>query len=490
SIQKEILDGHVKFHLVERISSGMSFVGVLLAVSAVFASVIASILAERIFKDRSRGLKSWSPRFYIMQVHITVTQLALSCCSWVIVHSVIYAGETKARSDDLSEMLSDWNGCPGWFGVWTSTQYCYVAVRVVQGWAAGLLVKEFSTVTKSIVTTLVYIFVVELEDPLMGGRWHFQDRRVPSIMLCAILILSAIIFQTGRINLKVIQQAANLGASGLNAGAVPMGPAALAVAFPSSGSELPLQDSGDGATSQVGGQAPLSKRISWLSTWRQLVRTYALIVLYIVADAVRNLTLAKALNSTRINPNSMSLVIYMLGIGVASLLTLYTDGREALKRAFHVGKIMRCMPAGFMFALTTTLMNMAYSQGMSAALALVLGKFYTPVAALGARWVLNKFYMWLEYAAIAILTLASMTFGYLKAFDTASGEKPSLSTLGPTLLVLGAATAAAFNSLITERILKGETVPFHMQKVRLDAASIIATVGLIPSVGWLSERPQ
>lgn len=60
-------------------------------------------------------------------------------------------------------------------------------------------------------------------------------------------------------------------------------------------------------------------------------------------------------------------------------------------------------------------MNMAYSQGIDAALALVLGRVYIPVAAVGARCVLGKFYMWLEYAAIGILTLATVAFGYLKA---------------------------------------------------------------------------
>lgn len=221
--------------------------------------------------------------------------------------------------------------------------------------------------------------------------------------------------------------------------------------------------------------------------WRSLLLTYSLILVYIVFDAVRNLVLQKALAATAINSNSMGLMIYVIGAFLASALTLYTDGLEGLKQAWSPRKILRCLPAGFLFALTTMLSNMAYSLGMSAALALVLGKFYTPVAAVGARWVLGKYYMWLEYVAIAILTLASVVFGYLQVFGPDVKQKSGLAAM---MLVLGAATTAAFNSLITEKILKGEQVSFHLQKVRLDVSSIISTIVLIPLVGLITSRPQ
>merc|ERR1719296_88215 len=58
------------------------------------------------------------------------------------------------------------------------------------------------------------------------------------------------------------------------------------------------------------------------------------------------------------------------------------------------------------------------------------------------------------------------------------------------MLVLGSAAASAFASLATEQVLKGETVPFHLQKVRLDAGSILSTLALIPFLGLLAGRPQ
>lgn len=249
---------------------------------------------------------------------------------------------------------------------------------------------------------------------------------------------------------------------------------------------------------------------------------------------------------------------------VASILTLSKDGCTGLRRAWHFRQVIACIPAGFLFAFSTALQNMAFSQGMNTALALVLGKFYILVAAIGARWVRGKFYMWLEYVAIAILTLALVTFGYLQAFDIASGV-PSLSSLTSMILMICSAAIAAVNSLITERILRGvtieahfhpgsigldidwsncqvigidhggqarlqgiqvgmlvdridgvvhsaemlsrcivgefdytvafkkgnlEEVPFRMQKIRLDVASVLSSLVLIPVIGLITVEPQ
>jgi len=135
-------------------------------------------------------------------------------------------------------------------------------------------------------------------------------------------------------------------------------------------------------------------------------------------------------------------------------------------------------------------MNMAYSRGISAALALILGRVYIPVAATGARCVLGKLYMWLEYAAIGILTLSTVVFGYLKAFDITDDSSQSDGKLFAGLLVMASATTAAFNSLLTEKLLKDEQVEFHLQKIRLDIASSISALGLIPVIGAITTRVQ
>ena len=55
---------------------------------------------------------------------------------------------------------------------------------------------------------------------------------------------------------------------------------------------------------------------------------------------------------------------------------------------------------------------------------------------------------------------------------------------------LGSAITAAFNSLLTERILKNDKARYHVQKVRLDASGLVAAIAFVPIIGLISERPQ
>ncbi|CAJ1371423.1 unnamed protein product [Effrenium voratum] len=452
------------YHPLDRLKSSFTPAGFSLLVCAVILSVTGSIFAERIYKHKSRGLTWWQGRFYIMKVHIDVTSLLLSLLLWGISHLLV------GREDAFSDWFAMWSSTPEWFGRWTWWQVLVVVVDVIQGWSAGLVTKEHSTTFKAIMQTLCYIFTMLVEDPILGNRWGFESRELPSIMLAIILVLSSIVFQLGRHNVKVLERAA----------------AALAQDSATNSSTVAREDRQQ--------ERPKTEKIKrTLSTWSSACRKYVLILIYILSDAIRNLTLAKALSSTVINPSSMTLVVYVIGVVVASGLTLYVEGCSGLLTAWSPKKILKCSPPGFLYALTATLMNMAYSQGMNAALALIIGKLYTPVAAIGARWVLNKYYMWLEYVAIAILTFASIIFGYLQAFSPGSSPEwvESISTLRVAmLLVLGSAVTSAFNSLLTERILKGEKARYHVQKVRLDASCIASALAFIPLIAVISNRAQ
>ncbi|CAK8985138.1 Uncharacterized protein SCF082_LOCUS16 [Durusdinium trenchii] len=408
----------------------------------------------RAFSSKTQAPDPVPPRAFM--VHIDVTALFLSLGLWGVSHLLV------GRKDAFSDWFATWSSSPEWFGRWTWWQVLAVAIDVIQGWSAGLVTKEHSTTFKSILQTLCYIFTMLVEDPCLGNRWGFERRELPSIMLAAILVLSAIVFQLGRHNVKVLERAATLNTM------------------------EPLEP-------QPRAAPPKKKLVETLSTWKAACRKYVLILVYILSDAIRNLTLAKALSSTVINPSSMTLVVYIIGVVVASMLTLYVEGLKGLGSAWHPMKILKCTPPGFLYALTATLMNMACSQGMNAALALIIGKLYTPVAAIGARWVLNKYYMWLEYVAIAILTLASMIFGYLQAFSPGSGpawDGGMDSMRVAMLLVVGSAVASAFNSLLTERILKGDKARYHVQKVRLDTSCIVSALAFIPIIALISNRAQ
>eukprot|EP00435_Cladocopium_sp_Y103_P068596 s1331_g31.t2 len=217
--------------------------------------------------------------------------------------------------------------------------------------------------------------------------------------------------------------------------------------------------------------------------------TQALMIVYVVSDAGRTLILQKALSTTVTNSTVMGLVCYVVGMVIATLLTAYYDGLEGLRRAWSPRKILHCLPAAFLFALATTLGNLGFAMGISPALYLVLGKFYTPVAAFCARWIMGKYYMPLEWLSLIILTLSSAAFGYLQVYNIGS-KGPTPAPISAMAMVLGSAAVSALASLVTEKILKGERDAFHVQKVRLDCGSILSSLILIPVIGLIATRPQ
>merc|ERR550532_1007060 len=58
------------------------------------------------------------------------------------------------------------------------------------------------------------------------------------------------------------------------------------------------------------------------------------------------------------------------------------------------------------------------------------------------------------------------------------------------LCVIGSALAACFNSLIMERLMKDEDEPFHIQKVRLDAGTVIWSILFLPIMGLIATEPK
>eukprot|EP00930_Biecheleria_cincta_P104122 TRINITY_DN9629_c0_g1_i1.p1 TRINITY_DN9629_c0_g1~~TRINITY_DN9629_c0_g1_i1.p1 ORF type:complete len:1032 (-),score=136.43 TRINITY_DN9629_c0_g1_i1:240-3284(-) len=463
--------------------------GFVLIMVSVASSVTGSILVERIFKDRSNKFSSNSnqhDRFYIMKFHLDLSALAVALLLWVM---------PWERVGMVKDFMQAWEKSSNWFGNWGRYQFIMVLVKTGQGWTAGLLTKEFSTVIKSIVQTLAVVSVMFVGDPLRGDRFHFAQRCVPSLLLATVIFMSAVIFQTGRVNLKLIRKACNIDSAALPQ----LRLSSLAKPEDSGGTPLAREaSSGKVSESDSASEALPAEHIDQAETLAGyssesmlfITTTYALMLVYIVSDAGRTLLLQKALSTTVTNSTVMGLVCYIIGAVIASCLTLYTDGWEGLSFAWSPRRILRCLPASFLFALATCLGNLAFAMGISSALYLVLGKFYTPVAAFCARWIMGKFYMWLEWFAIIILTISSATFGILQAYSIQSGI-PHLGSIIAMCLVLGSAAVSALASLATERILKDDTEkPFHLLKVSLDVGSVLSSLVLIPVVGHIASRPQ
>jgi len=460
--------------------------GFLLVLASVFFSATGSILAEQVFKDRTLGPVQ-NDRFYVMKFHLDLTATAVAAVLWVLPlnHTAL-----------ITDFMLRWEQSKSWFGIWNLHTYFMVAVMVAHGWAAGLITREYSTVIRSLVQTLALLSSLLIGDPLRDNRLHFTGRAIPSWLLYLIVLLAALIFQTGRVNLKVIRKACDLGTEanpGLHLISI-----AKAEADPITPHEKRFrrkEDKSDRQPLKGNSRAKLQAEEeavccpSNASGVMKLLLTYALMICYVVMDGGRTLILQKALSTTATNSTVMGLVCYVVGVIVALSLTAYYDGWEGIRRAWSPEKILQCLPAAFLFALATTLGNLGFAMGISPALYLVLGKFYTPVAAFFARWILQKYYMPLEWFSLIILTFSSAAFGYLQAYQVGHSFNAS-APVPAMMMVLGSAAVSALASLVTEKILKGENEPFHIQKVRLDVGSVLSSLVLIPLIGLIATRPQ
>lgn len=440
--------------------------GVLVQVG-VSCCVAGSIIVERTLKRRFADGQTEPVSLQMAQCSGAASVIAVLL--WITTVSL-----GRWHIPGFSELAAKWTYTQAWFGEWGFAQLLLTFVLMCHNLITCLILKTFSTVIRAVMLTLALVFVMMLGDWAMGGRYYFAVRLAPSLILATIILLSAVVFQTGRLNLKEMRKVVLHGldeAAGSN------------------------DDKSDEDFHEVKEAERATTRTSMVEMVSSICRRYAstavtdaLILIYVLTDCGRTIVVQKTLQNTAINSTSLGLICYILGALVASGLTLQSHGLDGLREAWSIDAILRCLPAAFLFALATCLGNLAFASGISSALYMVLGKFYTPVAALGARWVMGKFYLWLEWMALIILTLASVCFGYLKKYSIETGIEGAPVTA--MVLVLGAASVSAVASLVTERILKNESAPFHMQKVRLDVGSILSSAVLLPVIGLIATRPQ
>lgn len=227
---------------------------------------------------------------------------------------------------------------------------------------------------------------------------------------------------------------------------------------------------------------------------------YGSVVLFVVADSSRTMAQQQSLSKVMITPQSMVLTTYLGGMAVATLLVIqsgftsgegWLDSLEGLRLAWDVRKILRYVPCAAFFAMASTLLSTAYTLGISPALATCLGYIYMPVSAMGSALVLGKYYLWLEWFGLVILTCASSVFGLLENyFLSQEGKAVGGQHMLAMLLVVMSAMSSVVGSLLAEKLLKAEQLPFFIQKVRLDVASALASLAVFPALGVISTRPQ
>jgi len=225
----------------------------------------------------------------------------------------------------------------------------------------------------------------------------------------------------------------------------------------------------------------------------QAVMQNASIIVFVLSDSARQLTQATVLGGLMLTPQTFVFVTYAVGVLVALVTTAAaSDSVPAclgdLRHGLHPWNLIRYLPCGFFFGVSSILTAMAYSYGVSASLNTAIGYIYTPFAALASALVLGKYYMWLEWFALGILSCALMIYGLLST-SFAEADAGSSSIMGAACVV-GSAVASVLASLASEKLMKEEGRPFHVQKIGLDLGSAVCVLLSMPVVACLEEDPK
>eukprot|EP00929_Paragymnodinium_shiwhaense_P078258 TRINITY_DN40536_c0_g1_i1.p1 TRINITY_DN40536_c0_g1~~TRINITY_DN40536_c0_g1_i1.p1 ORF type:complete len:908 (+),score=117.45 TRINITY_DN40536_c0_g1_i1:121-2844(+) len=426
--------------------------GVALVLVSSVASALASILAEREYKRRDilEGLPAegfWSSKFYIYKVHLDAVSALCAAVIWALPASV--ANEFPVIQPHEH-----------WFGEWDWTEVVRAVAFIFQGWLAGMVTQRFSTVFRCIVDTLVSVFLVFAFDPLLGDA-RFESGLIPCAFLAIIVMLAAMIFQTGRLHILLLRRSVN-----------------------------PLR-----ADSMAPWPSGFTGKALHFDSMKQHMTTYGSIAIFVLSDASRTLSQQQALSRSMITPQSMVLMSFVSGVVAATFITIWCgktwkDSWESLAIAYDPRMLLRYLPGAIFFALSSAFLSMAYAHGISAALSTALGYIYMPVSAVASYFLLGKFYISVEWFGLIILTFAAAVFGYMDNYFTSSNAASQHSSVLAMVLVVASACAAVFGSVVVERVLKQEELPFHIQKIRLDMGCVLVSLTLFPIIGHISSRPQ
>lgn len=479
------------------------YLGMFLMLLSVFLGMAAWTGAEVLLKVKTRRLQMRGGKrdqaMWIMLAHFALCQALISGGIWIY-HSLLGS----------SSILSGGRESPAWFGQWRLVEGMLCAIYVLHMCLSVHIIKHLSTVSWALIMVVSGVLAVCVSDPAKD-QYHFLQRAAPSLLLAPTIVLSAVIFQTGRLNIRQMHKRLGIKESEVDAVDFcwpfrrrPPAASDLAgrLAGSSGGGRRPAEEEEDDGPPELlsPGQerrVEHSQKIEALACALEgserpafiqgkagraavVLGTYSSVIVYIISQALRENFSQKAQSSRIIVPQSLSVMTAGVGLLVANLSVAWIYGREGLVAAWDFRKILKFLFAAFLFAMSAFLSSMAFALGASAPAKDAAGRVYTPVAALLSRWVLGKFYMWLEWIALMILTLSCMAFGLLDSSNQSS------SIMGLVCAVASGAVSAV-NSLVMERLMRGETDAYMMQSVRLSAGSFIFSALFVFVMGWIGD---
>jgi hypothetical protein len=455
---------------------------VLLMGFSICVSGYSSSVAERIFKHQSIGLADQNhSRYYIYKVHLDMLGLLFTTMIWL--------GTTFWRTYAYGKSPT----AQDFFGDWTSTDISFAFSIVAHGWLCGLMAKKFSTVTRAVVQSVAMLFIYEVKDfvtskffagwQLTRTGYQFGDRGPVSLIMFLMVLLAAIVFQTGRVDYHRIMDLLFQEKKGDKAVSI----TAISVASRAGtmiGNLLcPDHDKQDGKEGH-GMCSPMS----------------LIVILFLAAYVLR-----ATLNSWGLRQSMGASIIFtivlqccstLVSLALISVKSYRQEGNSYLQEirlAWNFKRILRAIfPTALFYALSMNFGNLAWSPPFSInpPLAMVVGASYLPVSCILSRWILHKYYRWLEWIAVAIISLNTMSYALLdtlgKGGAGSSSKEDNPFALFAILLVMLSATFSAAAGLTMQTYMTAEAgVPFMRQKLRVEIAQVIVNILLIPVTGFV-----
>jgi len=477
------------------VRSHHNYLSAVVTICSVTVSAVASILAENLFRVWEHD------SFFVFMTQVQFVNILI----FGLWYAVFIPNGAGISEDDLgcgsgvanSSLLPD--------SSWGHFEQGLVLLIVGQGWAAGLVVKYFSTVSKSVMSGIATIGFVFATDGLQG-RYSFDIRGKPAFVLLSVLFLAALLFQSGRVHSNARKRHKQM----------------LERAYGGHGDEEAEDDDNASVSSIEDGDQPCC-HTPWFSEIgrnlekrgpRQRIESsaeedsgagtlYTLSIVYIGAYVMVREFNSIAVSGTEINPTSLTMMSFVGGLTYSSVMTYKAHGwdgttreeswthsaGQGLKQALSLNKLLEFGSASFLFAASQVFINMAYSsKGANPSLISVVGTLYVPVLAIINR-AMGRRILWVEWLAIIILFLATVAFGWLQSYDPEKGMV--LSTTEPIVLTICSSVCAALRDLLQNKLYnKNKDADFMMNMVRFQAGGFFFTACLLPILSITASRPK
>eukprot|EP00930_Biecheleria_cincta_P072796 TRINITY_DN60138_c0_g1_i1.p1 TRINITY_DN60138_c0_g1~~TRINITY_DN60138_c0_g1_i1.p1 ORF type:complete len:907 (+),score=106.48 TRINITY_DN60138_c0_g1_i1:25-2721(+) len=458
------------------------FVGMLYFLLGISTSCAASIFAERFLKAR------YEVPFYIQKTNLMFGELLSACiCFWVA------TGKQAHLSDGVDELCS-------WKQREVLQQLPVILVWLVHGWMAGLLVKRCSALMKNvshILSALVTYF-----SPLIyaSGAVHLWPVTLSALLvLIAVLVFAAAPVPPGELK-RHKKASPPRTASKLHRSTSELSLKTMKAHRTTSEAPLPSEsqhllgqrETKLMASASLPAQTIVARQSSIHTVW-------FLVLCFIVLDALKPLLVSWAhqargqgsfIQGTFVLVQTMISLIVGLGIAVRPSISLSQMRLSVhplcwsrLRRCLDLKAVSRQMPVSVCLCLSKLMLVYALTR-MDAGTVRVFGQAALPLIAVSTALFFRRRYTLQQWCSLVAISLALVTFYYVKAevhsqAVAQSSQTPRKIELVGILLILGAICFNSLGALLVEKFLKTSSGRLHEQKVQLLVGQIFLNAVIV-----------